>query len=218
MGRIKQIFLLLASGSVRYHNRNSLFDYGNFLSLQRFTPQLQYMDRILSPGRRVGSPLMEPFRMFGRLLQWKVCYGEHNFEFKLRAGETGPKLNARSLFEFSKNYVGQTVPGAMRGEGGILMGRRGQNELTTAVFGGPVRTTHNDEEMTMRNYAEPGHLFSEGYLDIRFVDEDGSTFMILKGGGYNNFSSFNQFFGSRLFPRMGQANINAYKRSLHLPD
>lgn len=217
MRYLKYVFPVLFGGYMVYHNRHTLFNYSNFLQLQRLTPQLRYVDEMLS-SRRVGSIVMEPFRMSGRLLGAEVCYGEHDFEFRILAGTTSTELNARLLFEFSKRYVGQTVPGAMRGQNGVLMGRRGNDELTTAIFGGPVRTTHDDEKMTMRNYAESGHIFSGGYLDISYVDEVGKTYMILKGGGPNNFASLNQTFGSWLFPNMGKANVKAYRKLLQLPE
>jgi subtilisin family serine protease len=146
-----------------------------------------------------------------------MYYDEHRFKFKILAGPTGSQLNARLLYEFSKEVIWRTVPGALRGGDGELMGARTQNAVTTAVFGGQVRTTHDDKKMTMRNYAEPGHVFSEGFLDIEFIDKDGNTYIILEGGGKNNFSTVNQIFGSWVFPNMGRANIEAYREFYKLP-
>jgi len=217
MGFLKDgVVLVTRAMRVRWDNATPV--YRHILRLPQFAPQLRFVDQIVSPAGRIGSPFMEPFRILGRALSWKICYDEHKFKFKILAGPTDYDLNARLLFEHSKNFVGQTVPGAMRGEGGVFMGRRGQNVVTTAMFGGQVRMTHDDENMTMRNYAEPGHVFSEGYLDLAFVDEnDGNTYVILEGGGYNNFSTINQGFGSWVFPNMGRANIEAYRAYRNLP-
>jgi hypothetical protein len=217
MGLLKDI-TALGTKYMRVRWDNSRPIYRQVLRLQKFTPQLRFIDHIVSPGGRVGSPVMEPFRILGRCLGWKICYDEHKFKFKILAGKTGPKLNARLLFEYSKNFIGQTVPGAMRGEGRVLMGRRGQNEVTTAIIGGQVRTTHDDENMTMTNDAEPGHFFSGGNLKIEFVDEnDGNTYAIFTGGGFNNFSTINQGFGSWVFPNMGRANLEAYRELNNFP-
>lgn len=192
--------------------------YRHFIRFAQYAPQLRIVDHILSPTGRVGSPFMEPFRIIGRYLQWKICYDGHDFTFKILAGPTTPQHNARSFFEFSKNNIGQTVPGAMRGGDGELMGRRTNGGVTTAVFGGQVKTTHDNDKMTMLNYAEPGHVFSGGHLGLQFIDEtDGNTYLIMAGGGSNNFSSINQLFGSWVFPNMGRATLEAYTRYHNLP-
>ena len=217
MGFLKERMLLITR-AMRVHWDNSEPVYRHFIRFSQFAPQLRIVDQIVSPGGRVGSPFMEPFRIFGRYLGWKICYDEHNFKVKILAGPTSRQLNARSVFEFSKNNVGQTVPGAMRGGDGELMGRRTDGGVTTAVFGGQVKTTHDDEKMTMRNLAMSGHVFSGGFLDLAFVDEnDGNTYVILAGGGSNNFSTINQGFGSWVFPNMGRANLEAYTRHYNLP-
>ncbi|ASK29996.1 hypothetical protein CEY12_07690 [Chryseobacterium sp. T16E-39] len=217
MGFLKDgVVLVTRAMRPRWDNREPV--YRHFIRFAQYAPQLRFVDRILSPRGRVGSPFMEPFRIIGRYLQWNFCYDGHDFTFKILAGPTTPQHNARTIFEFSKNNIGQTVPGAMRGGDGILMGRRVNDKVTTAVFGGPVRTYHDDENMTMLNHAEPGHLFSGGHLGLQFKDEtDGNTYVIMKGGGSNNFSSINQLFGSWIFPNMGRANLEAYTRYHNLP-
>ncbi|WP_131329530.1 hypothetical protein [Chryseobacterium piperi] len=209
--------LLRSSQYARLHLKSDEPYYKYFLQMERYAPTFRYVDTIVSPTGRVGSPLMEPFRIFGRWLGWKFCYAEHDFEFNVLVGPVSPYLTARSVFEFSKNSIGRTVPGAMRGGDGELMGVRTNDAVTTAVFGGQVRTTHNDETMTMRNFAEPGHVFSGGYLDLAFIEKDGNVYINLRGGGYNNFASLNQVFGSWLFPDMARSNAAAYRAYKNLP-
>lgn len=209
--------LLRSSQYVRANWNSDAPTYKYFLQLEQFAPQLRFVDEIVSPDGRVGSLGMEPLRIFGRWLGWKFCYNGHDFEFNVLVGPVSDNLTARSVYDFSKNSIGRTVPGALRGGDGQLMGRRTHEGVTTAIIGGQVRTTHNDEEMTMRNFAEPGHFFSGGYLDLAFFEKNGNVYINLKGGGSNNFASFNQVFGSRLFPDMARANAAAYRASQNLP-
>lgn len=209
--------LLRSSQYVRAHWRSDEPFYKHFLQIEKYAPTLRYVDSIVSPSGRIGSPFMEPFRILGRCLSWNICYDEHDFEFKVYVGKVSPDLTARSVFEFSKEVIGRTVPGALRGGDGMIMGKRTDNAITTAVFGGQVRTTHNDDLLTMRNYAEPGHVFSEGYLDLAFIEENDNVCVVLRGGGYNNLSSLNQRFGSWLFPDMAISNAETYRKFKNLP-
>lgn len=217
MRLLVQALVFRSSQYVRFRLRSDEPYYKYFLQLERFAPQLRSIDNLVSPTGRVGSPLMEPIRIFGRWLGWKFCYTDHDFEFDVLVGPIGENLTAQLVYEFSKENIGRTVPGALRGGDGNLMGRRTQEGLTTAIIGGQVRTTHDDEKMTMKNFAEPGHFFSGGHLNLSFFEKNGNVYIKVKGGGSNNFSSFNQVFGSLLFPDMARSNAAAYRASKNLP-
>ncbi|MFY1046115.1 hypothetical protein [Chryseobacterium sp. GP-SGM7] len=191
--------------------------YSQILQSEEYAPMARRINRAIYPEGWRGFPLLSPLRSMGRWLGWKINYGEHKFAFRVMGGEVSPEFNARTLYTYSKASITRSVPFALIGEDHTVFGARSQGGLATAGMGGPVRTTHDDEALTMKNVAEAGHLFSGGYLEFRFVEIDGFVYTEIRGGGYNNFRWINQKVGTRLFPSMAKAGVAGLRRSRNLP-
>ncbi len=196
---------------------NSQPFYRQILRAERYAPVLQTINRAIYPEGWRGFPPLTPFRRMGMRLGWSIDYGEHQFTYRVRAGEVSSEFDQHSLFNYAKGSVTRSVPFALIGAGNSIFGARVQNGLTTAGIGGPVRTTHDDQALTLTNVAEPGHLFSGGYLEFKFVEIDRIVYIEIRGGGYNNFKWINQQVGTRLFPSVAKALAEEFRELNNLP-
>ncbi|MCH8987742.1 MAG: hypothetical protein IIA92_02935 [Chloroflexi bacterium] len=117
-------------------------------------------------------------------------------------GDATDTFNANTAFRIlSQGPVGLTVPGAIRGEGGVQFGPRIEGGTAYAFMGGPVTTTSDAETATISNVVQDGHLFG-GRVDQRIWEENGRVMTQIFGTGYGNFSRINEVMGVPLFTTM----------------
>ncbi len=157
-----------------------------------------------------GIPIMNGIRDVWKKLDLDVDKRPHFYSDVKVVAKIRPGVDARAFFEFLKTYSITTVPGSVKGGNYKILGPRTQGGEATAIFGGPVQTTHDDKNMTLINFAMPGHFFSGGYVTIRVFEEGGHVYAETIGFGNNNFAWFNEWFGSMLFKAVMKFNIVRY--------
>jgi hypothetical protein len=157
-----------------------------------------------------GVPIMNGIRYVWKKLDLNVDKRPHFYSDVKLVTKTRPDADGRTFFEFLKTYSIATVPGAVKGGNNKILGQRTQGGKAMAMFGGPVQTTHDDKNMTLINFAMPGHFFSGGYVTIRIFEEGGNVYAETIGFGNNNFAWFNEWFGSMLFKAVMKFNIVRY--------
>lgn len=183
------------------------------LQMPKFAFVFQNINKAVYTKGNRGFPLMRGVRSTWHNLGWEYDNVDHDYEITEPAGSTSD-FSARELFEYMKSVVNKTVPLSILGKDNVAFGEREQNGWTTAGFGGPVRTTHNDETLEMENFAGPTHFFGGGYVYIKIYEKDGKVYIYVKGYGKNNFARFNKWFGKKLFQNMVDSNIAEYKKLL----
>lgn len=157
-----------------------------------------------------GVPIMNGIHYVWKKLDLNVDKRPHFYSDVKLVTKIRPGADGRTFFEFLKTYSITTVPGAVKGGNNKILGQRTQGGKATAMFGGPVQTTHDDKNMTLINFAMPGHFFSGGYVTIRVFEERGNVYAETIGFGKNNFAWFNEWFGSMLFKAVMKFNIVRY--------
>lgn len=154
-----------------------------------------------------GTPIMNAVHGVWKKLDLSIDKRKHFYSEIQLVGKVESGLDARAFYEFLKANSIKTVPMSIRGGNNQILGPRTQGGRATAIFGGPVETSHDDKTMMLINFAKQGHFFEGGYVMIRVFEEDGKVYSEVIGFGKNNFAGFNEQLGSKLFKGMMSFNI-----------
>lgn len=157
-----------------------------------------------------GIPIMNGVRYAWKKLDLEVNKRPHFYYDVKLVGKIRPGADGPAFFKFLKTYSVTTVPGSFKGGDNMMFGPRTQGGNAVAMFGGPVQTTHDDDNMMLINYAMPSHFFEGGYVFIRVFQDDVNVYAETIGVGNNNFAWFNEWFGSILFKAVMKFNIIRY--------
>jgi hypothetical protein len=185
--------------------------YRVVLQLPKFNAALQRVNKITYKEGNRGFPVMRSIRKAWYNLGIEYNKVDHKYEILEPAGNTSD-FSARELFEYLKSAINKTVPFSLIGKKNIIVGEREQNGWTTAGFGGPVQTTHDDDTLEMWNFAGETHVFAGGYVYIKIYEQNDKVYIYVKGYGTNNFAEINKKYGKILFQNMVDSNIAEYQK------
>ena len=187
--------------------------YRIVLQMPRFAFVFQNINKAVYTKGNRGFPLMRGVRAAWHYLGWDIDKKYHEYEILEIAGDAS-EFSARELYEYLKSAINKTVPFSVLAKGDMVFAERENGGWTTAGFGGPVQTTHNDDTMEMWNFAGETHVFAGGYVYIKIYEQNGKVYINVKGYGTNNFAAFNKKYGKILFQNMVDSNIAEYKKLL----
>jgi hypothetical protein len=184
--------------------------YGVLLRSAQYASQMSWENEKKYIREYRGIPVMNAVRAVWKKLDLTIDKRKHFYSDIQWVGKSAPDADARAFYEFLKAHSINTVPISIRGGDNKILGPRTQGGRATAIFGGPVETSHDDKTMMLVNFAKPGHFFAGGYVIIRVFEEEDNVYSEFIGFGKNNFAWFNEWFGSKLFKGIMNFNITRY--------
>jgi len=106
----------------------------------------------------------------------------------------------------------RSVPGALIGGSGDLLGDRKNGGTATAAILGQVDTINDDINYEILNRTQYRHLLHTGEIRMRFFKRDGQIYVTLRGTGTGNWALLNEIFGEITFSQLIRLNFPTAKK------